>query len=440
MKMYMISLGCSKNQVDSEMIISFLKNNEFELVDRPEDADLLMVNTCAFIQSAKEEAISTILDLAEYKTKWKKLVVFGCLSQRYKAELIEELPEVDMFVTIKEYDNISEKLNELFGNNKFSSEAHLSFLRRTYKTPNYMRYVRISDGCLNRCAFCAIPLIRGNLKSRTIEDITEEVREAVNDGVYEINIISQDTTKYGFDLYKRLALVDLLDSLCQIEGNFRIRLLYLYPDIVTDELINFIKTHDKVMPYFDIPLQHSEDKLLKAMKRRGNREFLVNLINKIRREIPHAIFRTTMIIGFPGETEEDVDNLIKFMEETKFDRLGAFTYSKEEGTLGATYQDEVEPEVQMERYNRVMEAQFYISLEQNRSQIGKVFDVLIEDYDSEQFMYIGRSYGFAPDDIDGTIFVAAHQELNAGDVVKVKILDADSYTLTGEEVDTDETN
>ncbi len=439
MKMYMISLGCSKNQVDSEMIISFLKNNEFELVERPEEADLLMVNTCAFIQSAKEEAISTILDLAEYKTKGKKLVVFGCLSQRYKNELIEELPEVDMFITIKDYDRIGEKMNELFQNSSFNSEAHLSFLRRTYKTPNYMRYIRISDGCLNRCAFCAIPLIRGLLKSRTIEDITEEVKQAVNDGVYEINLISQDTTKYGFDLYKRLALVDLLDSLCKIEGKFRIRLLYLYPDIVTDELIDFIKTHDKVMPYFDIPLQHSEDKILKLMKRRGNREYLVNLIAKIKKEIPHAIFRTTMIIGFPHETEEDVDNLIEFMKETKFDRLGAFTYSKEEGTLGATYDNEVSPEVQMQRYNRVMEAQFYISLEQNRKQIGKIFDVLIEDYDREQFMYIGRSYGFAPDDIDGTIFVAAHRELNPGDVIPVKILDADSYTLTGEEVD-NETN
>lgn len=434
MKMYMISLGCAKNQVDSEMILSFLKQNDFKLVDNPEDAELLMVNTCAFIQSAKEEAIQTILNLADYKTKGKKLVVFGCLSQRYKDELINELPEVDMFVTIKEYEHIADKLNELFNQTKFSTEQHLSHLRRYYKTPSYMRYIRISDGCLNRCAFCAIPLIRGLLKSRTIEDITEEVKQAVFEGVYEINLISQDTTKYGFDLYKKLALVDLLDSLCKIEGNFKIRLLYLYPDIVTDELIDFIKNHDKVMPYFDIPLQHSEDRLLKLMKRRGDRAFLIDLIKKIRREIPHAIFRTTMIVGFPTETEEDVDNLIEFMKETKFDRLGAFTYSKEEGTLGATYDGEIAPEVQNERYNRVMEAQFYISLEQNRKQINKEFDVLIEDYDEDNFMYIGRSYGFAPDDIDGTIFVAAHQELKAGDVVRVKILDADSYTLTGEQI------
>lgn len=434
MKMYMISLGCAKNQVDSEMIVGFLKQNEENiLVDSPIDADLLMVNTCAFIETAREEAINTILDLASYKKKNTKLVVLGCLSQRYKEELIEELPEVDLFISIKEYDKIASMLNDLFNKQMFSSTAHLSHLRRVYKTPHYMRYVRISDGCLNRCAFCAIPLIRGNLKSRTIEDIKAEVIQDVKDGVYEINLISQDTTKYGFDLYNKLALVDLLKELVQIEGNFKIRLLYLYPDIVTDELIDFIKNNDKVMPYFDIPLQHSEDKLLKLMRRRGMRDYCIDLIHKIRREIPHAIFRTTMIVGFPYETDEDVDSLIEFMKETKFDRLGAFTYSPEEGTLGATYDNQVLDEDKQERYNRVMEAQFYISLEQNRKQIGTIQEVIIEDYDPQSFMYIGRSYGFAPDDIDGAIYVAAHKELHAGDVINVKILDADSYTLTGEE-------
>lgn len=439
MKMFMISLGCAKNQVDSEMIVGFMQQNkENVLVDNPEDADLLMVNTCAFIESAREEAINTILELASYKTKNKKLVVLGCLSQRYKDELIKELPEVDLFISIKDYDRIAELLNKLFDEQIFSSEAHLSHLRRTYKTPNYMRYVRISDGCLNRCAFCAIPLIRGLLKSRTIEDIKAEVIQAVSEGVYEINIISQDTTKYGFDLYKKLALVDLLKELVSIEGNFKIRLLYLYPDIVTDELISFIKNNPKVMPYFDIPLQHSEDRILKLMKRRGMRDFLVDLIKKIRKEIPNAIFRTTMIVGFPTETEEDVDSLIEFMKETKFDRLGAFTYSPEEGTLGATYDGQIDEAIKQERYNRVMDAQFYISLEQNRKQIGSELEVLIEDYDADSYMYIGRSYGFAPDDIDGAIYVAAIKEHNPGDVINVKILDADSYTLTGQEVEYEE--
>ena len=434
MKMYMISLGCAKNQVDSEMILGYMTNHNHELVSNPEDADLLMVNTCAFIESAREEAINTILDLAEFKTKDKKLVVFGCLSQRYKEELIKELPEVDLFVSIKDYEIIGEKLNELFDKKSFDSEAHLSHLRRVYKTPSYMRYVRISDGCLNRCAFCAIPLIRGRLKSRPIEDIVSEVKKDVLEGVYEINLISQDTTKYGYDLYDKQAIVDLLKELCAIEGNFRIRLLYLYPDIVTDELIDFIAANPKVMPYFDIPLQHSEDRLLDLMRRRGNRQYCIDLINKIRNKIPEAIFRTTMIIGFPTETEADVDSLIEFMKETKFDRLGAFTYSPEEGTLGATYDGRIDEEVQNDRYSRVMEAQFYISLEANRKQIGKVFDVIIEDYDPENFMYVGRSYAFAPDDIDGAIFVASMDELKAGDVVKVEILDADSYTLTGKQV------
>jgi ribosomal protein S12 methylthiotransferase len=395
-----------------------------------------MVNTCAFIESAREEAINTILDLAQYKKENSKLIVLGCLSQRYKDELIKELPEVDLFVKISDYNNIAKILNDLLKTN-FKDYDTLSFLNRPHKNPNYMTYVRISDGCQNRCGFCAIPLIRGTLKSRTIESIHDEVVEAVENGAYEINLISQDTTKYGYDLYKKLAITDLLEDLCNIEGNFKIRLLYLYPDIVTDELINFIKTHDKVMPYFDIPLQHSEDHILKSMYRRGMRDYLVNLIKKIKEEIPHAIFRTTMIVGYPGETEDDVDNLIKFMEETRFDRLGVFTYSAEEGTYGATLKDQVPEEIKNERYNRVMDAQFYISLDLNRQKIGQVFDVLVEGYDPESYFYRGRSYGFAPDDIDGAIYFAAHSELNPGDVIKVKILDADSYSLTGETYEED---
>ena len=432
MKVYLVSLGCAKNKVDSEMILGFLRSHNNEIVDSPEDADVLMVNTCAFIESAKEEAISTILDLASYKTKNKKLVVLGCLSERYKEELINEMPEVDLFIKIKDYKDISRILNNLFKTN-YSEADTLSHLNRYHDDKDYMRYIRISDGCLNRCAFCAIPFIRGNLVSRTIEDIVCEVKQEVSNGVYEINLISQDTTKYGYDIYKKLALVDLLKELVKIDGDFKIRLLYLYPDIVTDELIDFIKNNPKVMPYFDIPLQHSEDHLLKSMRRRGNREFLVNLIKKIRKEIPHAIFRTTMIVGFPGETNEDIDNLISFMKELKFDRLGAFTYSPEEGTAGYEMENQIPEEIKNERYNKVMEAQFYISLEQNRSQIGKSFDVIVEGYDEENYMYYGRSYAFAPDDIDGNVYFASINEYKIGDVVKVKILDADSYSLTGEE-------
>ncbi len=435
MNIYMITLGCSKNQVDSEMILGFLKNHGSNVVATPEEADILMVNTCAFILSAREEAINTILELAKYKTGNKKLIVMGCLAQRYKDELISELPEVDYFMKIDDYKEIASVLNNLLHTNYKESDT-LSFLDRVTDEPDYMTYVRISDGCLNRCAFCAIPLIRGRLKSRTIEDIYQEVEDRVNKGTYEINIISQDTTRYGFDLYKKNALVDLLTKLVEIKGNYKIRLFYLYPEIVTDELIEFIKNNpEHLMPYFDIPLQHSEDHVLKDMKRRGNRAYLVDLIAKIRREIPHAIFRTTMMVGFPGETDEDVDNMIDFMKTTKFDRLGVFTYSPEEGTVGAVMPNQVPEHVKNERYNKVMKAQFYISLEKNREKIGQNFDVLIESYDESNFMYRGRSYGFAPDDIDGCIYVAAHEELKPGQIVSVNIKDADSYSLTGEQND-----
>ncbi len=435
MNIYMITLGCSKNQVDSEMILGFLKNHGSNVVATPEEADILMVNTCAFILSAREEAINTILELAKYKTGNKKLIVMGCLAQRYKDELISELPEVDYFMKIDDYKEIASVLNNLLHTNYKESDT-LSFLDRVTDEPDYMTYVRISDGCLNRCAFCAIPLIRGRLKSRTIEDIYQEVEDRVDKGTYEINIISQDTTRYGFDLYKKNALVDLLTKLVEIKGNYKIRLFYLYPEIVTDELIEFIKKNpEHLMPYFDIPLQHSEDHVLKDMKRRGNRAYLVDLIAKIRREIPHAIFRTTMMVGFPGETDEDVDNMIDFMKTTKFDRLGVFTYSPEEGTVGAIMPNQVPEHVKNERYNKVMKAQFYISLEKNREKIDQNFDVLIESYDESNFMYKGRSYGFAPDDIDGCIYVAAHEELKPGQIVSVNIKDADSYSLTGEQND-----
>lgn len=431
MKVYMQSLGCSKNQVDSEMILGVCKKMNIIPCELPDQADVIMVNTCAFIESAREEAINTILDLASYKGDNTKLIVCGCLSQRYKEELINELPEVDRFITIKEYDNLGEILAETL--NLKPNGITPCFMDRIYASPDYMRYVRISDGCLNRCAFCAIPLIRGRLHSRTIEDIVNEVKMHVENKVKEINIISQDTTRYGYDLYKKDALVDLLNELVKIEGDFKIRLFYLYPEIVTHELIDFIKKNDKIMPYFDIPIQHSEDKMLKKMLRRGSREYLIDLFKYIRKEIPNAIFRTTVMVGFPYETKEDVLSMVEFIKEIKFDRLGCFTFSLEENTPACKYPSEISEEEKIERYNMVMDAQYYISLALNREKIGNIYDVLIENYDEENFMYIGRSYAFAPDDIDGCIYVAAHEELHPGDVVKVKILDADSYTLTGEQ-------
>ena len=434
MKVYIISLGCSKNKVDSEMILGAL-GDELELVLNPSEADLLLVNTCAFIESARKEAIDTILEVADYKNKNSKLIVCGCLSQRYKDELIKLLPEVDRFITIDEYPNISKIITDVM-NSRFILNGDYLPINRINTEPNYMRYIKISDGCLNRCAFCAIPLIRGKLKSREIDDIVLEVKKAISDGAYEINLISQDTTKYGYDLTKRLMLVELLKELVKIDGDFKIRLLYLYPEVVTDELIDFIKNNDKMMHYFDIPIQHSEDKILKAMYRRSNKEMIVNLFHKIRNLIPDAIIRTTMIVGFPFEEEEDVDNLIEFINDIKFDRLGAFTFSLEEGTKACEYPNIIPEDTKIKRYERLMEAQSKIALKLNQDKLNTVLnDVFITGYDEESYLYVGRNYAYAPDDIDGAIYIASNRELALGERVNVKILDCDEYSLTGEVIE-----
>ncbi|MCR5350551.1 MAG: 30S ribosomal protein S12 methylthiotransferase RimO [Acholeplasmatales bacterium] len=433
MKVYMVSLGCNKNKVESEMILGTIKK-DCKLIDTPEDADLLIVNTCAFIEPARKEAIDTILEVSDYKKSGSKLIVCGCLPQRYKGQLEQLLPEVDRFISIDEYDNISKIIADTLKSNYLSNEEFSPF-NRIYSTPNYMRYVKISDGCLNRCAFCAIPLIRGKLKSRTIEDIVKEVKEHVSNGVYEINLVSQDTTKYGFDIYKRLALVDLLKQLVKIDGDFKIRLLYLYPEIVTDELLEFIKTNPKMMHYFDIPIQHSETKILKKMLRRSDKDILDRLFHKIRNEISDAIIRTTVMVGFPYEEEEDVNNLIEFMHDIKFDRLGAFTFSLEEGTKACDYPNIISEAEKQRRYDLVMENQAKIALDINKGYINKILDdCFIINYDEQSYMYVARNYMFAPDDIDGVIYVASKEELNLGQRVSVKILDCDEYTLTGEAV------
>ena len=435
MRVYMQSLGCAKNQVDSEMILGTLKEN-ITLVKEPNEAELIIINTCAFIEPARKEAIETILEMVEYKMDNNaKLIVCGCLPQRYKDEISNLLPEVDRFISIAEYGDLPNIINNVIKSD-YKYNLEFSPLNRIYSTPNYMRYVKISEGCLNRCAFCAIPLIRGNLKSRTIESIVEEVKAEVASGVYEINLISQDTTKYGWDLYDKLAIVDLLSDLVKIEGDFKIRLLYLYPEIVTDELIDFIKNNDKVMKYFDIPIQHSEDKVLKAMLRRGDKELIVNLLKKIRKEIPNATLRTTLMVGFPYEEEKDVNNMIEFIKDIKFDHLGAFAFSLEEGTPACDYPNVIKESVKQKRYDKLMKAQSEIALELKRSKIGSVIkDAFIIGYDEEAFMYIARSEEFAPDEVDGCIYVAARYELELGQRVNVKILDADHYTLTGEQVE-----
>ncbi len=427
----MQSLGCAKNQVDSEMLLGALKDH-MKLVETPDEADLILLNTCAFIESARKEAIDTILALGEYPAK---LIVCGCLPQRYMKELANLLPEVDRFVSIDEYGNFASVVNQVMKSD-FHFQDQLSPLNRVFSTPNYMRYVKISEGCMNRCAFCAIPLIRGRLKSRTIEDIVEEVKSEVSSGVYEINLVSQDTTAYGYDLYHRYALLELLQKLVIIPGDFKIRLLYLYPELVSDELIDFIKNEPKMMKYFDIPIQHCEDKILKAMLRRSNKNMIVTLLEKIKKEIPSATLRTTLMVGFPFEEESDVDELISFVQKIKFDQLGAFTFSLEENTPACKYPNEITEETKQKRYERLMEVQNQIAYDLKQSQIGSIMkDVFIIGYDPESFLYMARSDAFAPDEIDGCIYVAAKRELALGERVMVKILDADAYTFTGEVIE-----
>ncbi|MDE6584823.1 MAG: 30S ribosomal protein S12 methylthiotransferase RimO [Anaeroplasmataceae bacterium] len=434
MKLYMQSLGCAKNQVDSEMLLGVLKAN-VTLVEDPSDAELLLLNTCAFIEPARQEAITTIFNLVSIKeTTGAKLVVCGCLPQRYKDEIIKLIPEVDRFVTIDEYSNLGAIINQVL-QASFPYQSQFDPLERIYSTPDYMRYVKIAEGCMNRCAFCAIPLFRGTLKSRTIGNIVKEVQEAVSTGVYEINLIAQDTTKYGYDLYHKHALVDLLKELVLIEGDFKIRLLYLYPELVTDELITLIKTNDKLMKYFDIPIQHSEDKILKAMLRKSNKELILNLFHKIKEEIPSATLRTTLMVGFPYEEESDVDALIEFIKDIRFDHMGAFTFSLEENTPACHYPNVISEQTKQLRYERLMQAQEPIALELKQEKIGTIIEnAFIIGYDEESFLYIARSEAFAPDEIDGCIYVAAKEELKLGQRVNVKILDADAYTLTGEQV------
>lgn len=434
MKLFMQSLGCAKNQVDSEMLLGVLKE-QIHLVEDPQEADLMILNTCAFIEPARKEAIDTIFDLVKVKEKTKaKLVVCGCLPQRYKEEIIKLIPEVDRFIQIDEYDHFGEIINQVIQSN-YAFQKKFDPLQRIYSTPNYMRYVKIAEGCMNRCAFCAIPLIRGKLKSRPMEDIVLEVKKEVQEGAYEINLVAQDTTKYGYDLYHKNALVDLLKELIQIEGDFKIRLLYLYPELVSDELIAIIKDSPKIMKYFDIPIQHSEDKILKKMLRRSNKEMIQTLLLKIRNQIPTATLRTTLMVGFPYEEEEDVDHLIEFIKEIRFDHMGAFTFSLEENTPACAYPNVISEDTKQKRYERLMLVQNQIAFERKQEKIGSIIkDAFIIGYDEESYMYIARSEEFAPDEIDGCIYVAAKEELSLGQRIDVQILDADAYTLTGKQI------
>lgn len=435
-KVSLVSLGCSKNLVDAEQMLGILEENGFEIVVDEEDADVMIVNTCAFIDDAKQESINCILEHAKHKENDKNriLVVTGCMSQRYKEELLHELPEVDIAIGTNEYHKIAEILNN-YENDKtklYCSDnyADCSSLNRVVTTPPYLAYLKIAEGCDNHCTYCVIPSIRGKYRSRSIEDIVAEARTLVEGGAKELIIIAQDTTRYGIDLYGEYKLPDLLNELCKIEGAKWIRIHYCYPELITDELIDVMASQEKICKYMDIPIQHCNDKILKLMGRRTNKTELVSLIQKLRARIPEIIIRTTLIVGFPTETEEQFSELRDFVCDMEFDRLGVFAYSCEEGTPAARLQGQIDDEDKRVRQELIMVDQVEVSERLNRQKCGKIYAVLVEGYDSIIKQYYGRTYADS-EDIDGKVFFTASKKFNPGDFINVEITDYMEYDLYG---------
>ena len=427
-KVALISLGCAKNLVDSENILGLFLKNNYQVVSNKEEADILIINTCGFIEASKKESIDVILDNINHK---QKVVVTGCLVNRYVEELKKEIPEVDLWIPIRDYPRFNELLNSL--DKDVTNYEGLNDNYRLVSTGTYSAYLKIGEGCSNCCTYCAIPLIRGPYVSRPFAAIVNEAKKLAKDGYKELIVLEQDTTRYGLDLKEKKTIVDLLKELVIIPGLEYVRLLYLYPDEITDELIDLIAKEEKLTPYFDIPIQHSEDQILKSMNRRGDKAYLINLFNKIRTKIPSAIIRTTVMVGFPGETEKDFDNLMKFIEEVKFDHLGAFKYSKEEGTASYHFPHQVREKTKQRRLDALMELQQKISYEQNKKHINEVMTGLVVGKENDY--YLLRSYYNAPDDVDGKILFSSSKTLNEGDKVKVLIKESYVYDLYGVLID-----
>ena len=425
-----VHLGCSKNLVDTEMAIGLFKENNYKIVNNEEEADIIVINTCGFINSAKEEAINTILEMAELKKKrCKYLIVMGCLVQRYKEELEKLIPEVDLWIKYDSYATIWEQISSVI-NPETNKKKNLDFLNRTITTGENFAYLRIAEGCNNFCTFCAIPNIRGRFTSRKIEDVVKEAKKLVDEGYKELILIAQDTTKYGEDIYGTPKLHELLKELCKIEDLKWIRFLYSYPETITDELIKVVKEEDKICKYFDIPIQHFSDQILKRMNRKSDSSSIEKLIVKLRKEIPNVVIRTTVMVGFPGETEEDFNKLYDFIERAKFDRLGAFSYSKEEGTAASRMPNQVHSSTKRSRYNKIMKLQNKISTELQKEIIGKELEVLVETKTFDNKFYVGRSYREVPE-IDGIIYIEMIDKALEGKFVKVEITDATEYDLIG---------
>lgn len=441
MKVGIISLGCAKNLVDTEVMLGILKKHGVTLTPNPAEAEVLIVNTCAFITSAKEESITTILNLAEYKEtgNCRALIAAGCLGQRYRQELLDEMPEVDAIIGTGAWSRIFEAVEEslkgnrviLIGENETIYDAKTPRLRTT---PEYTAYVKIADGCDHRCAFCAIPLIRGRQISRPIEDIRAEVERLAREGVREINLIAQDTTNYGKDLYGEPKICDLLRELVRVEKIHWIRLLYGYPRSFTDELIELIAAEPKICKYVDIPFQHADDGVLARMYRRDTRASMEALIKKLREKIPGVAIRSTFIVGYPGETDEEFESLKNFLQEQRLDKVGVFVYSPEEDTPAYKMRGQIPEEVAQERYHELMAIQSLISQEVNESLRGKEFDVLIEGRDAEVSEIVeGRSYREAPE-VDGQVYIENDNLSQPGDIVRVRVLDGFVYDLAAEKI------
>ena len=432
-----ISLGCSKNLVDTELAIGIFKNKKYNIVNDPKKADIIVINTCGFIESAKEEAINTILEMAEYKKgRCKYLIAMGCLVERYKEELEKSLPEVDLFIKFSEYNKIGEMIDKLVIGKIESEEQDYNrlenYIERVVTTGSKTAYLRIAEGCSNRCTYCAIPYIRGPFESRKFEEILAEANDLAKKGYEEIIVIAQDTTKYGIDLYGKSRLAELLEELSKIEGIRWIRFLYAYPETITDELVEIVSKNEKICNYFDIPIQHISNKILKRMNRKSDSESIKKLLEKIRKQIPDVILRTSLIVGFPGETNKDFEELYNFVKEAKFDKLGVFMYSKEDGTPAEKMPNQIHGNTKKSRYNKILSLQQGISKENLEKRVGKEYEVLIENKTFDNKYWIGRTKMDVPE-MDGVVYI--ENKSNNKDLInqflKCQITEVRDYDLIG---------
>ena len=439
MKIGMVSLGCPKNLVDSEVMLGLIREKQLEITNDPAEANLIIVNTCGFIESAKEESINTVLQMAEYKQKGscKYLVMTGCLGQRYADELFESMPEVDAIVGTDSFTDIGWVIDQVIAGKRLKhmeklESKNVAMPPRMLTTPSYMAYLKIAEGCDNCCSYCIIPQLRGHYTSRPYDEVMAEAKALAESGIKELIVVAQDTTRYGEDTTGKLLLPQLLSDLNALEGIEWIRVMYLYPNNFTDELIEAFATLDKVCKYIDIPLQHSSDRLLDSMNRYDTREQVETLLNKLRTRIPGITIRTTFIVGFPGETEEDFEELKDFVEKQRFENAGVFQYSQEEGTVAGAMENQIAPEVKENRYHELMALQAGISEEIHQEREDVELDVLVEGFDEDNLAY-GRSSHEAPD-IDGTIFIENAEGLKVGDMVRVRILQGFTYEMVAERI------